>query len=304
MDAVAPHLRGLARIREIRERRGAPRTMGLLQRVILMWVARYCIRYRKWVEQKTDLGSRAARSVSSRPIGDMLDISRTDHTHQSMIISLLRIALRPAYDMSTLCGTDDTAEPLSETLGKSSSHAEAGESSVVAPFQSTDCSRSGFMACYFYLYIILREERVDSFVLNWFLEQLVADVYRTEGLMQKGEYSQSLWFWTVMFGACAASAARGVSAMEERQMQAVKDVYMAKIVMGNQVLKLRTWAGAKSVLRLFAWEDGFDGEEELRALWEEATWGRNGERLGPGLQLSCAAAGLGSLIDPQLVGWC
>ena len=87
-------------------------------------------------------------------------------------------------------------------------------------------------------------------------------------------------------------------------MQAVKDVYMAKLVLGNQVLKIRTWGGAKSVLRLFAWEDDFDGEEELRALWEEATWGRNGDGLGPGLPLSCAAAGLESWTDPQLAGWC
>lgn len=206
--------------------------------------------------------------------------------------------------MSTLCRSDDTGEPLSEILGKTSSHAEAGESNTIAPLRSVDCSRSGFMACYFYLYIILREERVDSFVLNWFLEQLVVDVCRTEASMQKGQYSPSLWFWTVMFGACAASAARGMSSTEDLQMQAVKDVYMAKIVLGNQVLKIRTWGGAKSVLRLFAWEDGFDGEEELRALWEEATWGRNGDGLGPGLPLSCAAAGLGSLLDPQLVGWC
>lgn len=253
---------------------------------------------------KTDDCPRAARSVASRPIGDMLDISRTDHTHQSMIISLLRVALRPTYNMSTLCGTDGTAEPLSETLGKTSLHTDAGERNVVAPLWSVDCSRSGFMACYFYLYIILREERVDPFVLNWFLEQLVADVWRTEVLMQKGLYSQSLWFWTVMFGACAASAARSMSPTEDRQMQAVKDVYMAKIVMGNQELKIRTWGGAKSVLRLFAWEDGFDGEEELRALWEEATWGRNGDGLGPGLPLSCAAAGLESWTDPQLAGWC
>ncbi|KAK8125364.1 uncharacterized protein PG998_001123 [Apiospora kogelbergensis] len=277
IDAVASHLQGLARIKEMRDRSGAPQTTGLLQRMILM----------------------AARCVSSRPIWDILDISRTDYIHQSMIVSLLRVALRPIYSIATLSGADDTAEPLSEMLGRSSPHPETNDSGAIASLRSVDCSRSGFIACYFYLYIILREERVDSFVLNWFIEQLIADVCRTEAMMQKGQYSQPLWFWTVMFGACAVSVGRVVSSLESEQMQAVKDVYMAKIVLANQVLGIKTWGGAKSVLRLFAWENGFDGEEEIKALWQEATWRADRSRS----DVSCG--GVKDLmgfnpIDPQL----
>ncbi|KAK8088800.1 hypothetical protein PG997_003761 [Apiospora hydei] len=280
IDAVASHLQGLARIKEIRDRSGAPQTTGLLQRMILM----------------------AAQCVSSRPIWDILDISRTDYIHQSMIISLLRVALRPIYSIATLSGADDTAEPLSEILGRRSPHPESNDNGPIAPLRSVDCSRSGFIACYFYLYIILREERVDSFVLNWFIEQLIADVCRTEAMMQKGQYSQPLWFWTVMFGACAVSVARVVSSLESEQMQAVKDVYMGKIVLANQVLGIKTWEGAKSVLRLFAWQNDFDGEEDIKALWQEATWRADRSRSG----VSCGGVKdvMGfSPIDPQLVGW-
>ncbi|KAK8082358.1 hypothetical protein PG996_001139 [Apiospora saccharicola] len=262
IDAVASHLQGLARIREIRDRSGAPQTTGLLQRMILM----------------------AARCVSSRPIWDILDISRTDYIHQSMIISLLRVALRPIYSIATLSGADDTAEPLSEILGRRSPHPEANDSGMIAPLRSVDCSRSGFIACYFYLYIILREERVDSFVLNWFIEQLIADVCRTEEMMQK------------------ASIRNPLSSLESEQMQAVKDVYMAKIVLANQVLGIKTWEGAESVLRLFAWQNDFDGEAEIKALWQEATWRADRSRSG----VSCGGVKdiLGfSPIDPQLVGW-
>lgn len=38
VDAVGSHLRGLARIMEIQDRNGASRSVGLLQRVILMYV--------------------------------------------------------------------------------------------------------------------------------------------------------------------------------------------------------------------------------------------------------------------------
>lgn len=37
VDAVASHLRGLAKIKEIQDEDGAPGTMGLLQRMILMY---------------------------------------------------------------------------------------------------------------------------------------------------------------------------------------------------------------------------------------------------------------------------
>ncbi|KAI5928455.1 hypothetical protein F4810DRAFT_643745 [Camillea tinctor] len=250
VDAVSSHLRGLARIKELQGRDRLPEKMGLLQRMILM----------------------AARSVSSRPVWDIHDISRTDDVHQSMIISILSVALRPIYSMLVLSGLEDADEPLSEVMAKRAPHAHTYDHDALSPIRQVDCSRSGFIACYFYLYVILRESTVDSFILNWFVEQLLADVCRTEAPMQRGQYSQSLWFWTVMFGACVTTAARTNSEMEKRQMKVVRDIYLDKISLVTQVLRIKTWEGAKAVLRLFAWEDDFDGELELRALWEEAVW--------------------------------
>ncbi|KAH8195090.1 hypothetical protein TruAng_010747 [Truncatella angustata] len=100
----------------------------------------------------------------------------------------------------------------------------------------------------------------------------------TESLMQKGQYSQTLWFWTVMFGASATVAAKTTSSLEENQMKATKDSYMDKINLASQLLKIKSWEGAKSTMQLFAWEDGFDGEEELKTLWEEAVWADGSRR--------------------------
>ncbi|KAI1505438.1 hypothetical protein F5X99DRAFT_415898 [Biscogniauxia marginata] len=250
VDAVSSHLRGLARIKELQGKDRLPEKMGLLQRMILM----------------------AARSVSTRPVWDIHDISRTDDIHQSMVISILGVALRPIYSMLVLSGSEDSDEPLSEVMAKWAPHAYTYNHDALSPIRQVDCSRSGFIACYFYLYVILRESTVDSFILNWFIEQLLADVCRTEAPMKKGQYSQSLWFWTVMFGACATTAARANSDMEKTQMKVVRDIYLDKISLVTQVLRIKSWEGAKSVLRLFAWEDDFDGELELRALWEEAVW--------------------------------
>ncbi|KAI0480082.1 hypothetical protein GGR56DRAFT_252573 [Xylariaceae sp. FL0804] len=286
VDAVSSHLRGLARIKELQSEERRPRTMGLLQRMILM----------------------ATRCVSSRPVYDMLDISRTDSVHQSMIISLLRVALRPIYSVFLLSSGGDSDEPLSELMAqKEAQHHrhlkavgsrgggdddESSSQGGLGALRLVDSSRSGFLACYFYLYVILREGTIDGFLLSWCLEQLLADVERTEPAMRRGRYSPALWLWTVLFGACAAGAARCCScppssspfpsyssssaagdAEEAAQMRALRRTYLAKIrLVSRRVLQLRGWEGARAALRLFAWEDGFDGEEELRALWEEAVW--------------------------------
>ncbi|KAI0013880.1 hypothetical protein F4779DRAFT_624996 [Xylariaceae sp. FL0662B] len=235
IDAVSSHLRGLAQIKELQGEERRPKNMGLLQRMILI-----------------------------------LDISRTDHVHQSVIISLLRVALRPIYSVFVLSGSDDSDEPLSEVLARKAAHPRASDSTVPVPPRSVDCSRSGFIACYFYVYVIMREDTVDSFILNWFIDQLLADVSRTEVPMQKGQYSPSLWFWAVMFGACVTTAAKPHDSLERSQLKVARDIYMDKINLASQVLRIRNWESAKSVLSLFAWDDDFDGEIELKALWEEA----------------------------------
>ncbi len=227
---------------------------------------------------------RAARSVANRPAVDILDISRTDSVHQSLIISLIRVAIRPIYSVFTLSSSSDQGESLSEILAKKAPHPKGVDSNAVTPLRPVDSSRSGFIACYFYLYVILREEKVDSFILNWFIDQLFTDVCRTQAAMQKGRYSQSLWLWTVMFGACVTSAGRTDSSLEKTQMNLARDEYLDKISLVSQVLRIKTWEGAKFVLSLFAWEDAFDGESELKAIWEEAVWSgsRRAERLGEG----------------------
>ena len=213
---------------------------------------------------------------------DILDMSRTDTIHQSLIISLLRVAIRPIYSVFTLGSTNDKGLPLSEVLAKRIS-SPGGPDDGLSALRPVDSSRSGFIACYFYLYMILREERVDSFILNWFVDQLWADVYRTQGPMRKGRYSQSLWFWTVMFGACvvstvgkpgsgSGSGSGSESSLEAAQMKRARDEYLDKIWLASRLLRIRTWESAKSQLSLFAWEDDFDGEADLRAIWEEAVW--------------------------------
>ncbi|KAH6654629.1 hypothetical protein BKA67DRAFT_285681 [Truncatella angustata] len=254
-DAVAFHLRGLIRIKDLQRKVAGKRPMGLLQRLILM----------------------AARCIKSRPPYDILDILQTDDTHQSMIISLLGIAIRPIRPNHDIFALSRLDLPF-ETLSDCSHDSQALDNTSIGPLQSVDTSRSDFISCYFYLYIILRDQWIDSFVLNWFLEQLLADVCRTESLMQKGQYSQTLWFWTVMFGASATVAAKTTSSLEENQMKATKDSYMDKINLASQLLKIKSWEGAKSTMQLFAWEDGFDGEEELKTLWEEAVWADGSRR--------------------------
>ncbi len=72
---------------------------------------------------------------------------------------------------------------------------------------------------------------------------------------------------------------QGLSELERSHMKMLKDIYLGKINLVSQLLRIRSWEGAKSILRLFAWEDNFNGESEMQAIWEEAVWGDNGKRL-------------------------
>ncbi|RYP71020.1 hypothetical protein DL771_005115 [Monosporascus sp. 5C6A] len=110
----------------------------------------------------------------------------------------------------------------------------------------------------------------------------VATLALVEVPMQKGQYSQPLWFWSVMFGACITTVGKTDSSLEEAQMKLARDEYLDKINMASQVLGIKTWEDAKSALRLFAWEDEFDGELELKAIWEEAIWADQGRAKRPG----------------------
>ncbi|KAI0025004.1 hypothetical protein F4780DRAFT_489479 [Xylariomycetidae sp. FL0641] len=111
---TAYHLLGLAKIKELQEGEMRPKKMGLLQRMILM----------------------AARSVSSRPVRDISDIMRTDSVHQSMVLSLLRVALRPIFSVFTLSGDEGTGEPLSDVMGRVMQYPEANDGHTVQPVRS------------------------------------------------------------------------------------------------------------------------------------------------------------------------
>ena len=251
--------------------------MGLLQRVILMYVLLNC---GIAAQREANHFCRAARSVKTRPHIGILDMSRTDSIHQSLIISLLRVAIRPIYSVFTLGSANDKGLPLSEVLAKRILQPSADDG--ISALRPVDSSRSGFIACYFYLYMILREERVDSFILHWFVDQLWADVCRTQSPMRKGRYSQSLWFWTVMFGACVVTTVGKTtsdpSSLEAAQMKLARDEYLDKIALVSRLLRTRTWESAKSQLSVFAWEDDFDGEADLRTIWEEAVWAGDDRR--------------------------
>ncbi|KAI0841624.1 hypothetical protein F5Y06DRAFT_307612 [Hypoxylon sp. FL0890] len=163
VDAVSSHLRGLAKIRELQGEDTRPKEMGLLQRMILM----------------------AARSISSRPVCGILDISRMDFVHH----------------LAMLGDSYHSEEPLSEVLARKAPHVRASDSNVLTPPRSVDSSRTGFIACYFYLYRAV-----------------------TGGLM---------------FGACATMAAKTIHDLETGQFKVIRDVYLDKISLVSQLLRIK-----------------------------------------------------------------
>ncbi|KAH8909990.1 hypothetical protein BR93DRAFT_925009 [Coniochaeta sp. PMI_546] len=119
--------------------------------------------------------------------------------------------------------------------------------------------------------MMLREGALSSFILKLLIDQLLDDAERTEKAFLEGRCNRSIWFWTVMMTLAAVVSAPAEDKLEAMQIMTWQGAISGKIRLANRVLGLNDWKSAKAHLKLVAWEEGFDGEEELRRMWEDIT---------------------------------
>jgi hypothetical protein len=137
-------------------------------------------------------------------------------------------------------------------------------------------SRNSYYTAFLYLCIILREGALSSFILKLLVDQLLDDAERTAKAFVEERCNRSLWFWTVMMTLAAVASAPTADKLEALEMLTWRGAIRGKIKLANSILGLTDWESAKAHLKLIAWKDGFDGEDELRRLWEDIAWDGDG----------------------------
>ncbi|KAH6897230.1 hypothetical protein B0T10DRAFT_180450 [Thelonectria olida] len=135
--------------------------------------------------------------------------------------------------------------------------------------QDARSSRTSFIATFFYLCSELGDRYFDVTLVDWLLEQLIDDVNAGEEHLRTSTWTRPLWLWCVMFGASIASTARATNAMEEMQLARWREVYNDKMRLVSQVLNIRSWDSAKTVLAGILPAMDEQAELGLRELWEE-----------------------------------
>ncbi len=185
--------------------------------------------------------------------------------------------------------------------------------STLAPSVAPSSSRAWATAAYLYLHVILEfmwdpREPVDAYLLRWLLDNLQADVARTESQMRLGACSTELWLWKVVVGAYALTVAsvrpeaeawadseeeelvegggggggggerevegeRGGGGAGLREVVRLRAWFDEKIRSWTTALKITEWETAKQVLGKIAWLQTFEGEKAVERIWKGAVAG-------------------------------
>jgi len=133
-------------------------------------------------------------------------------------------------------------------------------------------SRNAYYTAFLYMCLMLREGALSSFILKQLIDQLLDDADRTANSFVEGRCNRSIYFWTVMMTLAAVASAPAEDKLEAMQILTWQRAIAGKIRLANTILGLTDWESAKAHLKLIAWQDGFDGEEEFRRIWEDIGW--------------------------------
>lgn len=133
-------------------------------------------------------------------------------------------------------------------------------------------SRIAYYTAFLYMCMMLRQGSLSSFILKLLIDQLLDDAERTVPAFLENRCNRSVWIWTMMLTLAAVASAPANDKLEAMQIRTWRGAINSKIRLANGVLGLDSWQSVKAHLELIAWEEGFDGEDELRRMWEDIKW--------------------------------
>ncbi|KAI1842933.1 hypothetical protein JX266_010951 [Neoarthrinium moseri] len=197
---------------------------------------------------------------------------------QSMVVSMVAWCLgeRQAQVLAQECSDDtDRGPSINDSFERLML---ANRASVFNPRRSlsgTWIAYTGFMWSYMYFFLILQNEDLDIFLFSFHLEDLLEAVTVSEQAALDGTYPVAAWMWAPVFGLCVLENVKARTGLERQQLGYWQESFLSKIRRVSRHVKIDNWEDAKDVL--FNWTSGepFDGEDQLKCLWERAVVGES-----------------------------
>lgn len=134
-------------------------------------------------------------------------------------------------------------------------------------------SRSAFIACYMYVAMMLKKGAMNSYILNWLIEQFLEDAETLESAMRAGTCNRTVYLWALIISRTAVASVECSNELEKKQAEVWEKTFDDKIRLSSSILELQDWTAVQKLIGTIAWVPGFRGEDEIKTLWEVAMFG-------------------------------
>lgn len=145
-----------------------------------------------------------------------------------------------------------------------------------AALPASTMSRAGFVWCYMYLLLTLQREETDIFIVSFCVESLLIDINASETAVLAGRYPPCAWMRSAVFGLCVLAIARIETPAERLQVEEWRETLRTRIARMSQLLHVEDWETAREAFFGWVWAEGVDREPQLKGIWEDAFYRREG----------------------------
>lgn len=125
------------------------------------------------------------------------------------------------------------------------------------------------MIAYMYLSLVLRPGRMSNEILECLIDSIGRDTERLERNARNDSAEQSVLFWSLMLSSAALASTTPLPGVDGERLGSRKRAISNDLRGTSAMLRLHTWHAAVAVLKRVAFVE-FEGEQELKQLWEEA----------------------------------
>ncbi|KAH7026299.1 uncharacterized protein B0I36DRAFT_156503 [Microdochium trichocladiopsis] len=161
--------------------------------------------------------------------------------------------------------------------GQSPTSAIPDKPSPLSSLPSNVESRGRWITCFIAIFATLGPEDTDVFMLSWFVEGLLRNLRQKQDGLFNGSYPLPMFLAAAVFASAAAKTVQVPADMLgtgwAREAQAQIDLWRAeaaqKLQMISGILGITEWTSFRRFLHTWKWDENPREESVVRELWEE-----------------------------------
>ena len=131
-------------------------------------------------------------------------------------------------------------------------------------------TQTAFLMSFLYIYVRIPWNGLTSYMLNWAIEIFLDMLDKTESAVLEGTFDSSDWLWICLYGASAAGSIVLKFKDDFVQKAYWEREFGQKLRWISDVLQIKDWDTAARLLTTVHWDTKFEGEGEIRKIWEVA----------------------------------